>query len=165
MGNWFASGLYSCNLLLWFNVSTSNAKNFAMFRKQKVRPIFVGCDVHLCLSSSSICCFYLGSSVGSCTGCKHQDTENRAMPSHTKLSNGDRWSQQRERAVGVSLDRIISLVCELLGSGFAKQSLLIFNRTSKWADTPIKLKGFRLQGTLNVDFWVTKRNVWEKALQ
>lgn len=73
------------------------------------------------------------------------------MSSHTELNKGDRWSQQRETALGASLDRIVSLVCELFGAGFAKQTLLIPTKTSKQAHTPIRLKGFRLQGTLNVD--------------
>lgn len=116
MGNWFASGFYSCNLLLWFNISTANAKIFATFRKQKRRPAFSVCDVFLCLRSSSICCFYLERYAGSCAGDKHQATENRAVSSHTKLSNGDRLSQQRGTMVGISLNRIVALVCESFGA-------------------------------------------------
>lgn len=73
-------------------------------------------------------------------------TENWSMSSHTTLSNGDRWSQQRETIIKVSLDRIVLLACELFGEGFAKQSLLISTKTSKRAHAPVKLKGFRLQG-------------------
>lgn len=88
--------------------------------------------------------------MGSCAGGKHQATVNKVMSSQSKLNNGDRWPQQRETAVGVSLDRIVSLVCELFGAGFAN-SLLKSIKTSKRAHTPVKLKDFRLQGTLNVD--------------
>lgn len=55
------------------------------------------------------------------TGDKHQDAKSRVMSSHTNLDNGDRRSHQRETAVGVSLYRIVSVVCEMFGVCFAKQ--------------------------------------------